>query len=651
MKEKRPLIPLFMVTLLLTTLSLRAQVTFAPEKPTPGTSVMITYKAADTPLADAKDIMATAYLLEDDLPIAKEIALTWKDNAYVGKLETSANTKAAFVTFTSTKMQKKDANEGKGYYTKMYTTDGNAVAGARANIANAYASFGSIMGIDRNLEKGFEYIQKEFEAYPASKDKKEYFNTYASVGSQLKKEEVKTDIQNRITALTTKKKATEDEWIFAHALTNFLKDSDQAASLAAQIKKKYPKGNFVKQEKINAFYQERDLAKREALFADLKKNYLTAEKDKATLENFARTLAAGYGAKDWAKFEQYDAMINNTQLKAGLYNSIAWSLSGEGLEGEAKDLEKATKLSARSLQYTKDAMENPGKYKPSYYTEKQFAKNMEGTYGMYSDTYALLLYHSGNYADALKYQKMAVADDMGDGEMNERYAVYMEKAEGATAVLPFLEDKIRNNQATAKMKEQYRTLFLANGTKEQIFDKYMASLEKEAQAKYKEELKENMLDLAAPTFKLVNLEGKEVSLADLKGKVVILDFWATWCGPCKASFPGMQNAVNKFKDRDDVAFLFIDTWENSVDDKRKNAADFIEKNNYSFNVLLDNDSKVVSDFKVEGIPTKFVLDGNGKIRFKAVGFDGNAEKLVDELSIMIELAKGAGGVTTASIKP
>jgi thiol-disulfide isomerase/thioredoxin len=126
----------------------------------------------------------------------------------------------------------------------------------------------------------------------------------------------------------------------------------------------------------------------------------------------------------------------------------------------------------------------------------------------------------------------------------------------------------------------------------------------------------------------------------LKGKVVVLDFWATWCGPCKASFPAMQTAVNKYKDDANVVFLFIDTRENKEPQPMKDdAAKFVKDNNYTFHVLLDEKDKIIANYNVSGIPTKFVIDPKGNVKYTSVGYNGNADELVQELSLMVENAK------------
>ena len=86
-----------------------------------------------------------------------------------------------------------------------------------------------------------------------------------------------------------------------------------------------------------------------------------------------------------------------------------------------------------------------------------------------------------------------------------------------------------------------------------------------------------MLDEEAPQFTLKNLDGETISLTSLKGKTVILDFWATWCGPCKASFPGMQEVVKKYENDENVSLLFVDTFEDGKK-REENVAKFIKDN-------------------------------------------------------------------------
>ena len=111
----------------------------------------------------------------------------------------------------------------------------------------------------------------------------------------------------------------------------------------------------------------------------------------------------------------------------------------------------------------------------------------------------------------------------------------------------------------------------------------------------------------------------------------------------------MQTVADKYKNDPDVKFLFIDCGER-VDNYKELVKKFVADNQYRFQVLMDekgNDgrqSKVLSIYKIDGIPTKFVIDGEGNIRFKSVGFAGNSESLVDEVSMMIELTRQSDSV-------
>jgi len=107
----------------------------------------------------------------------------------------------------------------------------------------------------------------------------------------------------------------------------------------------------------------------------------------------------------------------------------------------------------------------------------------------------------------------------------------------------------------------------------------------------------------------------------------------------------MQLAVNAYKNDPNVQFLFIHTWERGSDDPSVAAQKYITDNKYSFQVLVDKKdpqtgiNKVVTDYKITGIPTKFVIDANGNVRFRLTGFSGGDDMAVMELGSMIDLAK------------
>lgn len=144
----------------------------------------------------------------------------------------------------------------------------------------------------------------------------------------------------------------------------------------------------------------------------------------------------------------------------------------------------------------------------------------------------------------------------------------------------------------------------------------------------------------APDFSLVDLDGKSVKLSELRGKVVVLDFWATWCGPCIMSFPGMKLSMDKYKNNPNVKFLFVNTYERvDVSQWTSTVKTFVKQRGFdTFPVIMDIGGEVAGNYGVNGIPAKFCIDKEGKIKFKSTGYLGSSDAIVKEMSNWVDEA-------------
>ena len=136
----------------------------------------------------------------------------------------------------------------------------------------------------------------------------------------------------------------------------------------------------------------------------------------------------------------------------------------------------------------------------------------------------------------------------------------------------------------------------------------------------------------APHFTLEDISGKSLSLSDVKGKVVVVDFWATWCGPCRMSIPELVDLQEKYGAKGLVVVGI------SVDDEKVSKGELVafkEKMRINYPILRANDKVYVDYFgRTSGfsIPTMFVIDREGKVRNRFVGFEpGVVEKSVKSL--------------------
>lgn len=134
----------------------------------------------------------------------------------------------------------------------------------------------------------------------------------------------------------------------------------------------------------------------------------------------------------------------------------------------------------------------------------------------------------------------------------------------------------------------------------------------------------------APPWTLTGSRGEEVSLEDLRGKVVILDFWATWCGPCIAVMPEIQSIHENYSE-DRVIVYGVNVWENG------DPVAFMDENGFTYGLLLEGDN-VAEDYRVTGIPTIYVVDPRGVIAYVEVGANPNIGQLLKSaVDSLIEL--------------
>lgn len=119
----------------------------------------------------------------------------------------------------------------------------------------------------------------------------------------------------------------------------------------------------------------------------------------------------------------------------------------------------------------------------------------------------------------------------------------------------------------------------------------------------------------APDFTLRTPAGEDVSLASLQGKPVIINFWASWCPPCRAEMPAMESAYQAYQSQG-ITILAINA---ANQDNRQEALDFITNNHLSFTVLFDLDGSVSSLYGVRSLPSTFFVDARGVIREVVIG--------------------------------
>ena len=664
---------------------LNAQLIYTPLKPVPGGTITFSYTPPENLFNATDTIICEAQkwgLYEDDIVFESMIQnktliikLKKTGTRYEGTLVTDALTRAVALNFTSGQVKweivdrklvlasgKVDTNNSMGYVIPLYTPEGIECSYSNSFIGTYLKSYYfNQLGIS-NAKKATEYFLRELEIYPDALGR--VINDLVPAFKTTNPTDFNAFITNELNKQFERGLDSASDYKMVAALAYYLNLKGVSSYFRELAETKFGKNSWSETMSalLGEYNAEKDIARKEVLM----NNYI----DKFNNSSYEDRISLAYtgGSPRPVRFSFLRALLENDMLDEYDMYRQQFNFSIETTPYQIYDLrseletllalgkypELTEKKALDYISYYKERLRLLSEGRPlpaaaddAYLTTFQQKGSTINALVFFSDFCAAMYDQSGDYkkaftyaSDAISYQEM-MRGNRKNADLNTRYSLLAEKVLSPAESRKEIESLVLEGAWKPEMKEALKRVYTKDTGSEKGFEDYFASLREPELAGLSKELLKTMINEPSPAFELTDLEGKTVKLEDFKGKVVILDFWATWCGPCKASFPAMQKAVTAYANDPGVKFLFVNTFENKsktrTDDVIKNeVATFLKDNGYSFHVLLDLDKKVAELFKVTGVPTKLIIDGNGNIRYRIVGAGVDETKVMDEMRIMIK---------------
>ena len=548
----------------------------------------------------------------------KTVALTKAEEGYQFAFNFKSNEVQLIIATIVDVSGEMDNNGTKGYVVFLNTKSPKAVEQSKIDEVqlSSYANFA--LHLDISSQEILDKYEQLYKTYPKLKSGKTYVD-YLIAKYKVKKEAAAPELM----AYASKKEklGKEDDLMAAYRVYAVLRNEDKKEALKKVIFAKYPKGKLAQDYFFEDYNNKSD---RDPVYIKSTfEQYMTKFNDHSDLINDrmnSELIRYYLWENDQANLEIIDRLIKDKTRIANLYNQKAWDLAGEDLKSEGKDLEFAASLAQKALKIANEQL--------AVTEDKEYA---QGQYNTNADTYALVLFKQKKYEEAFQYEEGVRQQDGLDTGGKERYAVYAEYGKGGLFAKEYIEKELASGVDSYQLVDQLESLYVKLNLPMDQFHSIKAKATALAEENNRKNIIKEFGTTTAPNFSLTNLEGKKVQLSDLKGKLVVLDFWATWCGPCKASFPRMQELVTKYQDKN-VIFLFVDTFERKkAEDTFKKVNQFIQDKKYTFNVVLDYDDAVANSYKVTYIPKKFVIDEKGNIIAIAISEESLDSLLIKKL--------------------
>jgi len=593
-----------------------------PQKPKIGEPIVIMYDsgAKNALLRECKTIIAEVLLLRVSEEVLRLELPMNQSGQFWSCTFRIADEKARLMLLRFTSEGKTDDNDKNAWDFHLHGVDGKPLENSHLQRASILQSM-DILGFKRkkDLAAAKTELAQEKILYPD--------NWRASIAlwglwmSGSPEDETKAKIATELKDLCEAR--PDDEEVMVELLKWFEKigQPQKANEIVKSAIALHPKGKIAESIRLRAVYAEMDYAKKIGLLEAFLNDFPQKGRD---LEKFQNTLVFYC-----FKVGQYDKAITllDSALKPDgmFYIQIAWR------QIEKKEhIEKAMEWARKGTELVKHES------KPSYMSNNEWKIFLESNTGAGLAASAFGLLTMGRTQEAENLFEEAFILNKGERpEINERLAECYLRNGNDNKVLELCANSLRRGISTNKLVEYYRTAYQKLTGSEKKFDQVLAEARDFKKNRMKEGLSDAKSSLQAIDFRLKGLDGRTVQLSHMRGKVVVLDFWATWCAHCKAALPALEKIYNKYQDNPAVVILAIDTQEADTSaDLAVRIKKYFTQNHFTFPVLFD-DGFVNKQYNVSALPTQIIIDRHGLIRSRTIGFLGE-QTMIDEMSLFID---------------
>ncbi len=611
----------------------KSKLTVSPSKPKAGETIKVTYTpGTKSVLANADSLLLQYWVFPADPsgePRADEARFSKQNRRWTTTLTVPEGAGClVFQVSLARGVGTIDDNGGQCWDVVVYGNDGKVVRGAYRALAYSYL-YGGFLKRNRDANRAKQLLQKELQRHPKN---------LAAALELL-----------RVEARDARGDSTKQIAVAARAdsLAALLPEEPGLLSMLVRVYRTL--GQQAKANQVVEQIRRIDPNHPVVLSAEWQqiRGLPTAE------EQLARGLALLKRAKDPSFRENLSGWLAQTMLGAGeeqkalrfldtlsiqnpsIMNSVAWTLIEQN-----KMLIPATELAGKAVRIYENV--DPETRRPKYLPPSVWRLSEKRSLGAVLDTYAFGLYKLGKLDEAEQAYKKAV-ELSPSTDIVDRYVQCLEDLHKDSLAFEVLRQVVERGNTSPKLVEKLRALAAKRMGNTAFVDSLVESVKRKSAASRRAEIERKVAQgikqaYEAPTFKLLSLKGDSVALDQLRGKWVVVDFWATWCGPCKSSFPYMEAFWKNHKDKGDVTVLAVNCWERKRGNERiSHVRNFIDKNGYTFPVLFDMKDQVVKAYRVEGIPTKFFVGPDGKVYLKEVGYGGPS--MLEDMETTLDLLK------------